>query len=141
MSSNPPSMNSALQPASAAQRRRSGWGPFSAKRAGRRKRWRHCGRRLSSCRTTRRLTFCWVQSWSKKAIWRRRLANPDVRYQLGFTFRRMGQLPEAETELRHSLSLQPNNAEAYYVLGQTLEQMGKHQESATAFAEVERLHR
>ena len=53
----------------------------------------------------------------------------------------MGQLPEAETELRHSLSLQPNNAEAYYVLGQTLEQMGKHQESATAFAEVERLHR
>ena len=81
----------------------------------------HCRR----CRTLRSL--------------RRRMA--DVHYQLGFTFRRMGRLPEAETELQRSLSLQPNNAEAYYVLGQTLEQTGKHSESATALAEVERLHR
>jgi superkiller protein 3 len=31
--------------------------------------------------------------------------------------------------------------QAYYVLGQTLEQMGKHPDSVAVFAEVERLHR
>jgi tetratricopeptide (TPR) repeat protein len=54
---------------------------------------------------------------------------------------RMGQWAEAETELRRSIALQPNNAHAYYVLGQTLERMGRHAESIAAFAEVERLHR
>jgi tetratricopeptide (TPR) repeat protein len=52
----------------------------------------------------------------------------------------MGQLAEAETELRRSISLQPNNAQAYYILGQTLEQMGRHADSVAAVAEVERLH-
>jgi len=65
----------------------------------------------------------------------------DVHYQLGFTLFRLGRLEEAERELRHSISLQPNNGQAYYILGRTLEQRGNHAESAKAFAEVERLHR
>jgi superkiller protein 3 len=68
-------------------------------------------------------------------------SSTDIHYQLGFTLRRVGELAEAETELRRSISLQPDNAQAYYILGQTLEQMGKHADSLAAFAEVERLHR
>jgi hypothetical protein len=47
----------------------------------------------------------------------------------------------AEAELRRSIALPLNNAQAYYVFGQTLERMGRHAESTAAFAEVERLHR
>ena len=81
-----------------------------------------------------------------------RLGSPEKRREIEFVKTRRllptrglhtpwtGQLPEAEAELRRSISSQANNAQAYYILGQTLEQMGKHADSVAAFAEVERLH-
>jgi tetratricopeptide (TPR) repeat protein len=67
-------------------------------------------------------------------------SSTDIHYQLGFTLHRTGQLAEAEAELRRAIALQADNGQAYYILGQTLEQLGKHEDSVAAFAEVERLH-
>jgi tetratricopeptide (TPR) repeat protein len=43
--------------------------------------------------------------------------------------------------LRRCLALQPDSAEAHYVLGEVMKEEGKQTEAAAAFVEVDRLHR
>ena len=76
-----------------------------------------------------------------QAAVRRDPEGAEVHYQLGLTFRKEGKLLESVEELRRATSLKADYSEAYFGLGQTLQQLGKQQEAQAAFAEVERLHR
>jgi Flp pilus assembly protein TadD len=48
---------------------------------------------------------------------------------LGKGYLKRKELPNAEGVLRHSLRLDPRNASAHYLLGQTLMQLGKTEEA------------
>ncbi len=60
---------------------------------------------------------------------------------VGFSLTRTGQWESAVTELRAAVALEPKMRQAYYLLGQSYQRLGRSQEAQEAFKKVEELSR
>ena len=62
--------------------------------------------------------------------------NPRSYELLGWAYFQSGDLTQAETALRQSLALQPDQPALLYRLGRVLEAQGRNDEAATLYAQV-----